>query len=89
MYPQAYIKNNIENSTCLSNLRYTARAAIRTDNIFKREVLTIKRKAEQDYLKLLIRFDYPDNEELQKELKHRKSSVTMSRSCKTNCCTCT
>ena len=63
----------------VSDTLYAARATIKADMIFNREVVT-KGRQNKNILKSLIRFYYWENEELQKELKHSKSNVTKSRS---------
>ena len=49
------LKANIANNTCPKNLRYSARATINTDERFRKEVTEIKRKAEQQFLKSLVK----------------------------------
>ena len=63
------LKLHTQNKTCPSSLRYAARATVNADKEFKQEVTQIKRRAEQEYLRALIKFHYRDIERLNREQK--------------------
>ena len=63
------LKLHTQKKTCPTSLRYAARATVNADKEFKQEVSQIKRRAEQEYLRALIKFHYRDIERLNREQK--------------------
>ena len=78
------LKLHTENQSCPTNLRYTAKATIDADRDFKHEVYRIKRRAELDYLKAIIKFHYRDIDRLQKEQKQNVKNPISTQSASRN-----
>ena len=78
------LKLHTEKKTFPANLRYTAKATINAEKDFKQEVYHIKRHAEQDYLKAIIKFHYRDIDRLQKEQKQNVKNPISTQSASRN-----
>ena len=52
------LNEHLEKKTCPKTLRYSARANIPADEDFKKDIKTIRGKAEQGFIRALTRFHY-------------------------------
>ncbi|KAL9971793.1 hypothetical protein ACROYT_G018001 [Oculina patagonica] len=52
------LTEHLEKKTCPKTLRYSARANIPADEDFKKDIRTVKEKAEQGFIRALTRFHY-------------------------------
>ena len=52
------LNEHVEKKTCPKTLRYSARANIPADEDFKKDIKTIREKAEQGFIRALTRFHY-------------------------------
>ena len=66
------LKRHLERKTCPKSLQYRARARIRADNDFRRDIKRLRSKAEQDYVEALIRFHNRRIESLRSALRKEK-----------------
>lgn len=68
--------------TCPKTLRYSVRANIPADEDFKKDIQSVKEKAEQGFLRALTRFHYRrlNNQ----KIKINKENTKVRRTCKTD-----
>ena len=50
------LKKHLDRKTCPKSLQYRARACIKADDDFKKDIKRLRSKGEQDYIQVLIRF---------------------------------
>ena len=62
----------MERKTCPKSLQYRARARIRADTDFRKDIKRIRTKAEQEFVQSLIRFHYRKIESLRTEIRRGK-----------------
>ena len=79
------LKKHLERQTCPKSLQYRARAKIKADGEFRKDIKRLRSKAEQDYVQALVRFHNRNIEGLRTAIrqekrvqanKKRKSTVT-------------
>ncbi|KAJ7385911.1 hypothetical protein OS493_012239 [Desmophyllum pertusum] len=66
------LKRHSDKGTCPSSFRYTARANIKADDDFIKDIKHIRKKTEQEFVKGLTRYHYRDIDWSRKEIKQGK-----------------
>ncbi|KAJ7318658.1 hypothetical protein OS493_037446 [Desmophyllum pertusum] len=66
------LKRHSDKGTCPSSFRYTARANIKADDDFIKDIKHIRKKTEQEFVKALTRYHYRDIDRSRKEIKQGK-----------------
>ena len=66
------LTKHLDRKTCPKSLQYRARARIRADNDFRRDIKRLRSKAEQEYVQALIRFHNRKIESLRSALRKEK-----------------
>ena len=66
------LTRHLERKTCPKSLQYRARARIRADNEFRKDIKQLRSKAEGNYVEALIRFHYRRIDSLRSALQKQK-----------------
>ena len=66
------VKKHLERKTCPKSLQYRARARIKADSDFRKDIKRLRSKAEQDYVQVLIRFHKRNIKGLHTAIKQEK-----------------
>ena len=66
------LTRHLERKTCPKSLQYRARARIRAENEFRKDIKQLRSKAERNYVKALIRFHYRRIDSLRSALQKQK-----------------
>ena len=66
------LKKHLDRKTCPKSLQYRARARIKADDDFKKDIKRLRSKAEEDYIQALIRFRYRNIEGLRSAIRQGK-----------------
>ena len=78
------LKKHLDKKTCPKSLQYRARARIRADDDFRRDIKRLRSKAEQDYVQALVRFHNRNIEGLRTAIRQRKG-VQANKKTKEHC----
>ena len=66
------LKKHLERQTCPKSLQYRARANIKADSEFRKDIKRLRSKAEQEYVQALIRFHNRNIEGLRTAIRQEK-----------------
>ena len=65
-------KKHLERQTCPKSLQYRARANIKADGEFRKDIKRLRSKAEQEYVQALVRFHNRNIEGLRTAIRQEK-----------------
>ena len=73
------LQAHLEKGTCPKSVRYNVKASILPDEEFKSDVVSIRKRAEHDFVRALVKFDHRHIETLTRKLRKLEQTRNQKR----------